>query len=59
MSLASGEGGTRMQPTLHSSPGHTLSIRLFALAEVILAAFAGSLFAPMLLVFSESRWMRP
>ena len=40
-----------MQPTLHSSSGHTLSIRLFALVEVLLAAFAGSLFAPMLLVF--------
>ena len=31
------------------SPGQTLGIRLLALTEVILAAFAGSLFAPMLL----------
>ena len=31
------------------SPGQPLSIRLFAVVEVILAAFAGSLFAPMLL----------
>ncbi len=29
-------------------PGQPLSVRLLALAEVILAAFAGSLFAPML-----------